>query len=263
MDGWMDGMCCVPVGAHSPPPSPSRHRFKRLEKLSQQLLYQRAVAKKYAANTTFKGGKGQDPRKFELAKRQLRGTQDRIDDEQLRLKALAGELIKMEKMCVGALVIFEHRRSRERALRDYELYSNHLLPFVTPPSPLLFRGKHRLIVTAAPPPSDVVYENWETPVLSRAARRAVTSLLTLLLLVAALFIVVTLRAASNNVAAGADFDTDLCSALGDRVYQVGRCGAGVGWAARLGPIVAPSHIFSSSISAPTHNNRERPPCSRG
>lgn len=43
---------------------PNGHRFKKLEKLSQQLLYQRAVAKKYnPANTTFKGGKGADPRR--------------------------------------------------------------------------------------------------------------------------------------------------------------------------------------------------------
>lgn len=61
-------------------------RFKALEKLSQQLLYQRAVAKRVNANTTFKGGKGADARQFEKAKQQLRATQDRIDDEQLRLK---------------------------------------------------------------------------------------------------------------------------------------------------------------------------------
>lgn len=62
------------------------HSFKKLEKLSQQLLYQRAVAKRVNANTTFKGGKGADPRQFEKARQQLRVTQDRIDDEQLRLK---------------------------------------------------------------------------------------------------------------------------------------------------------------------------------
>ena len=38
-------------------------RFKKLETLSKELLYQRAVAKKYnPANTTFKGGKGGDAR---------------------------------------------------------------------------------------------------------------------------------------------------------------------------------------------------------
>jgi hypothetical protein len=128
----------------------------------------------------------------------------------------------MEKLCAGALVIFEHRRSRDRALRDYDLYSNHLLPFVSPPPPLLFRGRHRLVVTEAPPPSDVIFENWETPAFSRAARRVVTTLGTLLMLCVALFIVVTLRAVSNDVAAGANFDAGLCGVLGDQVYQVGR-----------------------------------------
>ncbi len=230
-----------------------QYRYKKLEKLSQELLYQRAVAKKYnPANTTFKGGKGADARKFARAQQQLRATQDRIDDEQLRLKVrqakarqgrrqhrhldrsspttplpwqtkpqeLAGDLIKMERLCAGALVIFEHRRSRDRALRDYELYSNHLLPFVQPPPPLLFRGRHRLVVTEAPPPSDVVFENWEGSALSRLGRRVLTNLVTLVLLCMALFVVVSLRAVSNNVAAGANFDGDFCGALGDQVYQV-------------------------------------------
>lgn len=129
----------------------------------------------------------------------------------------------MEKLCAGAYVIFEHRRSRDRALRDYELYSNHLLPFVRPPAPLLFRGKHRLVVTEAPPPSDVIFENLEVPALSRLGRRVVTNLVTIVLLCVALFVVVSLRAASNNVVAGADFDADLCGALNDKVYQVRFC----------------------------------------
>lgn len=128
----------------------------------------------------------------------------------------------MEKLCAGAYIIFEQRRSRDRALRDYEIYSNHLLPFVRPPAPLLFRGKHRLVVTEAPPPSDVIFENLEVSALSRAGRRVLTNLVTIVLLCVALFIVVSLRAASNNVAAGAHFDADVCGALNDKVYQV-RC----------------------------------------
>lgn len=35
-------------------------RFKALEQLTEQLLYERAVAKKYNDNTTYKGGEGAD-----------------------------------------------------------------------------------------------------------------------------------------------------------------------------------------------------------
>lgn len=150
----------------------------------------------------------------------LRATQDRIDDEQLRLKALAGDLIKMEKLCAGAYVVFEHRRSRDRALRDYELYSNYLLPFVKPPPPLLFRGKHRLRVTEAPAPRDIIYENWEVPFLSRLGRRLITNLVTIGLLCVVLVVVVLLRAASNDAAGGTQFDAGLCGVLGEQVYQV-------------------------------------------
>lgn len=91
-------------------------RFRTLEKLSQQLLLQRAIAKKYNSNTTFKGGKGANKEKFIKAKARLVVIQDEIDAEKIRLKALADTLVKMERMCVGAYVIFEHRRSRDRAL---------------------------------------------------------------------------------------------------------------------------------------------------
>ena len=171
----------------------------------------------------------------------------------------------MEKLCAGAYVIFEHRRSRDRALvraermalclatahslthsftdslahspfllacltlqRDYQLYSNHLPPFVKPPPALLFRGTHRLIVTEAPPPSDIVYENLEASAASRAVRQVFTNLVTILLLVLALVLVVTLRRVSDGYAEGADLNTGVCDALGDQVYGGAPSLAGAG-----------------------------------
>ncbi len=194
-------------------------RFRSLEKLSQKLLWQRAVAKKVNANTTYMGGKGANKAKFLLAKKELEATQCQIAAEQIKLKAMAGALVKMERHCVGAYVIFEHRRSRDRALRDYRLYSNHGLFCVQPPTPLLFRGKHRLVVTEAPPPSDVRWEALEANVATRGARRLLTNGVTLCLLVLALLITVTLSQISDTYAQGAGRDLDACEGLGSTVYE--------------------------------------------
>lgn len=193
-------------------------RFRTLEKLSEELLRQRALAKKYNTNTSYLDGKGADAAKFDKAKKKLVQIEDEIDLEQFRLKMLAGTLVKMERTCVGAWVIFEHRRSRDRCLRDYRLYSNRRLLFWKPPQPLLFRGTHRLVVTEPPEPSDVLWENQEATRSGQYVRRIVTNLITLFLLVSALFITVTLSSISNDYVKGAGEDLNVCGELGASLY---------------------------------------------
>jgi hypothetical protein len=193
-------------------------RFRTLQKLSEALLRQRALAKKYNANTSYLGGAGADAAKFDKAQKKLVQIQDKIDLEQFRLKMLASGLVKMERTCVGAWVIFEHRRSRDRCLRDYRLYSNRRLLFWKPPPPLLFRGTHRLVVTEPPEPSDVLWENQEATHAGQYVRRIVTNMITLFLLVSALFITVTLSSISNDYVQGAGQDLNVCGDLGASLY---------------------------------------------
>lgn len=111
-------------------------------------------------------------------------------------QALGPELTRIESECVAAYVIFEHRKSWERCIvspsqpvligptcglvlllttvpsicwsaylsvceqKDYRHHSNRLV-LRRPPEALRFRGEHRLIVTEAPEPSNVLWENLE------------------------------------------------------------------------------------------------------
>jgi hypothetical protein len=86
-----------------------------------------------------------------------------------------------EQECVGAFVLFEYPKSAERCLQDYN--SQNLFAHWCVPQPLLFQGRHRLVVRPAPAPDDVIWENLQVSNWTRFARRQVVNVLTVLLLV--------------------------------------------------------------------------------
>ncbi|TMW61304.1 hypothetical protein Poli38472_013767 [Pythium oligandrum] len=86
--------------------------------------------------------------------------------------------------CECAFVVFNNLESRRRCLHDYR-HSTHWLPHKYQPRELRFRdGKFRLKVTAAPEPSNILWENLEVTDRGRFYRRSLTIFITFLLLIA-------------------------------------------------------------------------------
>ena len=89
----------------------------------------------------------------------------------------------VEKMCIGAFVTFEHRESKRRCLADYQTSHSWwgagscCLPFN-----LYFRGKYRLRISTAAPPSDINFEHMGTPLSTLIYKRCITLAVTAVLL---------------------------------------------------------------------------------
>jgi hypothetical protein len=98
--------------------------------------------------------------------------------------------------CVGAFVVFNCEESVRRCLTDYTGSDNacSLSGYVWQPEPLRFRGKHRLTVTRAPDPSQIVWENLEVPWAHRLYRQTLVNLLLLSLLVISFIFIILAQA---------------------------------------------------------------------
>lgn len=156
----------------------------------------------------------------------------------------------MENTCVEAFLIFEHKRSRDRAISDYKRWSNFLL-CRRPPPPLLFRDKYRLQVTEAPQPSDVILEackcthshlcmmissqfylvidvlirrlllsfsfTVEVKFLFRVLRRLTTNMLTLVLLFVTLLSLLKLK--TETASFGLAGETNTCDIIATKLFH--------------------------------------------
>jgi len=94
--------------------------------------------------------------------------------------------------CVGAFVTFNNEESVHRCLDDYHGSGSwlSLAAHWLQPTPLMFRGRHRLTVVKATDPSQVVWENLELTGCQRTLRQTgVNVLLLALLVVSFLFII--------------------------------------------------------------------------
>ncbi|DAZ99530.1 TPA: hypothetical protein N0F65_005402 [Lagenidium giganteum] len=111
--------------------------------------------------------------------------------------------------CECAFVVFNNLESRRRCLQDYRK-STRWLARVFQPKALQFRGRHALIVRAAPEPSNILWENLEVTDVSRRLRRLVTAVLTLLLLLVCCAIISTAQSAQQTFKSKLP-PPDLCS----------------------------------------------------
>eukprot|EP00753_Platysulcus_tardus_P018673 PLAT7004.19.p1 GENE.PLAT7004.19~~PLAT7004.19.p1 ORF type:complete len:1050 (+),score=341.53 PLAT7004.19:205-3150(+) len=145
-----------------------------------------------------------DPELYAQAQNDVLLLEDKLQKQLKRVRE-AG----MGDATVAAFVVFNQEESYIRCLVDYGRTTSWLQHAFYPP-PLLFRGRHKLIVDDAPEPSDIVWENLETTALSRVLRRAVTMGATLLMLLASLgllFIALSARVSFNAALP----DNNLCT----------------------------------------------------
>ncbi|RLN84290.1 hypothetical protein BBJ28_00007250 [Nothophytophthora sp. Chile5] len=100
--------------------------------------------------------------------------------------------------CECAFVVFNNLESQRRCLQDYR-ESTRWLPRTLQPKLLRFRdGQFPLIVTPAPEPSNILWENLEVTKRGRFYRQCVTSFVTLLLLVVSAIIVSAAQSAQRQ-----------------------------------------------------------------
>ncbi|RLN89705.1 hypothetical protein BBJ28_00011883 [Nothophytophthora sp. Chile5] len=100
--------------------------------------------------------------------------------------------------CECAFVVFNNLESQRRCLQDYR-ESTRWLPRKLQPKLLRFRdGQFPLIVTPAPEPSNILWENLEVTKRGRFYRQCVTSFVTLLLLVVSAVIVSAAQSAQRQ-----------------------------------------------------------------
>lgn len=137
--------------------------FLRRRSLHEKLRRVRAIAKKYSVDTPLKAGP--NLRKKLSALR-------RVEYYEKRMNLLRGKVGGTDLKCIGAFVVFNNEESALRCVHDYRR-SSGFLGRLLQPTPLRFRATHRLIVTRAPEPQEVLWENLETPAISRALRALV------------------------------------------------------------------------------------------
>ncbi|KAF4130479.1 hypothetical protein GN958_ATG20373 [Phytophthora infestans] len=101
--------------------------------------------------------------------------------------------------CECAFVVFNNLESRRRCLLDYR-QSTRWLARNWQPEELRFRGEFLLIVTRAPEPSNILWENLEVTNRGRFYRQLVTNLVTIALLVTSCAIISAAKTTQDQFA---------------------------------------------------------------
>jgi len=156
-------------------------RYQALTRMMQRMRTAKASVKKYSAGSAYA-----DEKRRGAAMARLEGTEKELREMRGRYsRAFRDE-------CVGAFVIFQNETSLRRCLEDYAGSDSwtSLGAYWLQPPPLRFRGKHRLSVSKAPDPSQIIWQNLELTACQRFLRQTgVNALLLLLLAVSFLFII--------------------------------------------------------------------------
>ncbi|GLD98923.1 hypothetical protein PINS_up007641 [Pythium insidiosum] len=146
-------------------------KAERAEAKRQQLEREAAAATEHTVSAS------RSPKaRMQAAARLHRAAQD------ARKAALATRDAFAHDACECAFVVFNNLESRRRCLQDYRGSTSWLLRRWQP-ALLRFRdGQCPLVVTPAPEPSDILWENLDVTDRERFYRRSLTNLVTLLLL---------------------------------------------------------------------------------
>ena len=128
-------------------------------------------------------------------------------------------------MLVAAFVTFENEDSYIRCMADYDRYSQRYLfrpwTWLVPPQPnkIKFKGQHKLVVEASPEPSNIMWENLETPMASSVVRKTITATITITMLLVSLALVIIVKQVKANVEKSVP-DLSKCTAGLPGVYGV-------------------------------------------
>mmetsp|Transcript_16932 Transcript_16932/g.25540 ORF Transcript_16932/g.25540 Transcript_16932/m.25540 type:complete len:1258 (+) Transcript_16932:167-3940(+) len=166
--------------------------FKDKKMLMTNLLRHRARMKMYKGDTPH--SHGPNPAKYRIAERDMLHAGSQIDDltRKSLLKAKknvittdapnsTSQVKGLNAQAHTAYVIFNYSESMARCLDDYSTFN--LFPFkIFMPGKMMFRG-HRITVTQACEPDEIVWENLEVSSVRKMARRAISAVFALCLLI--------------------------------------------------------------------------------
>ncbi|RHY28573.1 hypothetical protein DYB32_005869 [Aphanomyces invadans] len=150
--------------------------FLALETLTQKIAMLEATIAEYKTH----------PRRFHKrlprAQLELAALQTQLETKTSNMTALRTQGIQRLHECECAFVVFNHVESQQQCLADYRTSHSWWKRWFQPTA-LRFRGMHALKVSAAPEPSNIVWENLETSAVERFARRSLTNVVTFVLLI--------------------------------------------------------------------------------
>ncbi|CAM9587159.1 unnamed protein product [Chrysoparadoxa australica] len=151
-----------------------------MQRISKSIIRQRALIKKFqeAGSHHLQASEAKLTRLLQEMERSAR-----------RLETFAADFESISWKCIGAFVVFNHKESFRRCIRDYSRASKWLQP-----KPLRFKGIHPLTVVKAPNPSDIKWENMEVTRRQRFLRVA----LTVLVSACVIFVSFTITAAAHK-----------------------------------------------------------------
>jgi hypothetical protein len=119
---------------------------------------------------------------------------------------------------VSCYVTFQYAESAARCLEDYEKYAS--LPYsLFYPKKLMYRG-HKLKVTKAPEPDQIVWENLEIPLPKKIWMRSRTAIFVLLLVILC-FIIILLASIYKNIFSGRIPSLATCDKIVPEIYANG------------------------------------------
>jgi len=119
---------------------------------------------------------------------------------------------------VSVYITFQYSESRARCLEDYEKYEHYPYSLFYP-GKLMFRGK-KILVSPAPEPDQIVWENLEVGRLAKFYKRTRTSIITVLLVVVC-FIVILQASIYKNLFSGNIPSDELCDEVVPLLYLNG------------------------------------------
>lgn len=171
-------------------------RYRRMQRRQMLLRRARAAVKMFSRPSPYANAA-----RLEVAKNNLLAVQKRMEAVDDKLSR------KYKHTAVAAFVVFNAEESRRRAVFDYAWSTNCCLRCCQP-EPLLFRRAaatrgQPIIVTPAPDPADILWENLEATAGDRCCRQCISYCGMLLVIVCSLIALVAARTSANNVEADA------------------------------------------------------------
>ncbi|CAM9192623.1 unnamed protein product, partial [Discosporangium mesarthrocarpum] len=173
--------------------------YKDKKDTVMELKRKRAEAKMYNEGTPLLDGNGADPRQFAKSVKaadklgeKIARTTDKIMEARKDIDAKQARDCLRGKACVGCFIVFNHPLSLHRCMEDFSKLGWKY------PRELKFEGRHKLKVSKALEPDNIIWENLEFGKTKRWWRRNCTSFVSAILLVLSFAVVLGMNGVQDT-----------------------------------------------------------------